>query len=567
MTWQLASFALLAAALAVGFAWYERSRPPAKLVALVATLAALAALGRVAFAALPNVKPTTDIVLIAGYALGAGPGFAVGALSALSSNFFFGQGPWTPWEMAAWGGAGLAGALLARATAGRIGRVPLAAACGIVGLAFGAFMDFGDWVSYSDHSSGWYLARAGTSLPFNVAHAVGNVVFALAFGPALLRALARFRQRLEVRWRRAPAHAGVAAGAVLALAVVLMLAGGANARAASPATYLARAQSSDGGFGAAPGRGSSQLYSGWAALGLAASGRNPLDVKRGGRSVIDYIRGGLGGLNDTGEIERTILVLRSAGVSPTSFGGRDLRAALLRHRKGNGSFDDEVNLTAFGILALRASGDGPSASRVGAASRWLTGQQNGDGGFNFAGRGGVSGIDDTGGPIQALVAAGKRRTRAVDRAVAFLRRQQNRDGGLPLTPGGASNAQSTAWAVQGLVAAGRDPDGVRRGGRSPLGYLRSLTSPDGNVRYSRTSAQTPVWVTAQALTALARKPFPLGRVPRKRVRAAHGASAGGATKRSARAGGAGAGGVAQGPWLTAATVAGLGIGLLLAPLR
>ena len=80
MTWQLASFALLACALAAGFGWYERARPPARLVALVATLAALGALGRVAFGALPNVKPLTDIAIISGFALGAGPGFAVGAL-------------------------------------------------------------------------------------------------------------------------------------------------------------------------------------------------------------------------------------------------------------------------------------------------------------------------------------------------------------------------------------------------------------------------------------------------------------------------------------------------------
>ena len=76
------------------------------MIALVATLAAFAALGRIAFAAVPNVKPTTDIVLISGYALGGGPGFAVGALAGLTSNFFFGQGPWTPWQMAAWGATG-----------------------------------------------------------------------------------------------------------------------------------------------------------------------------------------------------------------------------------------------------------------------------------------------------------------------------------------------------------------------------------------------------------------------------------------------------------------------------
>ena len=99
-----------ALALAAGFAWYERSHPSARVLALVATLAALAALGRIAFAPLPNVKPTTDIVLLTGYVLGGAPGFAVGAVAALASNLFFGQGPWTPWQMVGWGGAGLFGA-------------------------------------------------------------------------------------------------------------------------------------------------------------------------------------------------------------------------------------------------------------------------------------------------------------------------------------------------------------------------------------------------------------------------------------------------------------------------
>ena len=101
MSWELASFLILGAVLLGGFAWYERSRPPAQVVALVAALAALAIAGRIAFAAFPNVKPTTDIVVFAGYALGGAPGFAVGALAALVSNFWFGQGPWTPWQMAA----------------------------------------------------------------------------------------------------------------------------------------------------------------------------------------------------------------------------------------------------------------------------------------------------------------------------------------------------------------------------------------------------------------------------------------------------------------------------------
>ena len=106
MTWILASSLLLGAALVAGFAWYERTHPTTRVLALVATLAALAALGRVAFAPLPNVKPTTDIVLIAGYVLGGAPGFMVGAVAALASNLFFGQGPWTPWQMVGWGAVG-----------------------------------------------------------------------------------------------------------------------------------------------------------------------------------------------------------------------------------------------------------------------------------------------------------------------------------------------------------------------------------------------------------------------------------------------------------------------------
>ena len=113
MSWELASFLILGAVLLAGFAWYERSRPPSQVVALVAALAALAIAGRIAFAAFPNVKPTTDIVIFAGYALGPAPGFAVGALTALVSNFWFGQGPWTPWQMAGWGLCGILGAALA----------------------------------------------------------------------------------------------------------------------------------------------------------------------------------------------------------------------------------------------------------------------------------------------------------------------------------------------------------------------------------------------------------------------------------------------------------------------
>jgi energy-coupling factor transport system substrate-specific component len=519
MSWVLASFLVLGLALTAGFGWYERTHPSARVLALVATLAALAALGRIAFAPLPSVKPTTDIVLICGYVLGGAPGFAVGAVAALASNLFFGQGPWTPWQMAGWGGVGLFGAALAQLGRRELGRLALAAACAAAGLAFGAVMNLSLWVTYSgDHTLAKLGAVFATSLPFDVAHALGNAVFCLAFGPALVRALRRFRTRFEVTWRPAPAAAGAA---VTLLALVASLhAPPSTARAAVPArsvAYLERAQNADGGLGPAPGAGSTQMHTGWAALGLAAAGRNPRDVERGGRDMVEYIRGHAAALRgDLGERSRTILALRAAGVTPTRAGGRDLLGELLRAQQDDGSFAGRVNTTAFALLALRAAGRSASDSAVRAGAGFIASQANADGGFNFAGRGGASGADDTGAALQALAAAGRRRSAVVRRAADWLERRQNADGGFALQSG-PSNAQSTAWAVQGLIAAGRAPARVRRGAsRSPLGYLRSLVTASGAIRYSRTSAQTPVWVTAQALTALAGKPFPLRPAPRAR---------------------------------------------------
>jgi len=505
MSWQLGAFAILAVALAGGFAWYERVHPDARVVALVGTLAAFAALGRIAFAAFPNVKPTTDIVLVSGYALGGGPGFAVGALAGLASNFFFGQGPWTPWQMAGWGAAGVIGAGLAVVTARRIGRWPLALVCAVVGFAFTALQDVGDWVTYSDHSVAQLGVYVGKGIGFDFVHAAGCLVFALAFGPALIRSLSRFTMRLGVTWQTA--------APLLAVALVLAPHGSGRADATStPAGYLVAAQNGDGGFGASPGSGSSALYSGWAALGLAAAGENPQDVTRDGHSLIGYVERGADS-SDPGDVERNILVAAAAGLEATSFGGRDLVAELRADLRPNGSVNDQTNWTSFAVLALRAAGVAPPRATL----AWLVRQQDGDGGFNFATRGGLSDVDDTGAALEALAGVGgSAASRARVRAVAYVRGRQDRDGGFPSMPGAGSNAQSTAFGVQGLIAAGVDPGSLhRRGSPSPLDYLRSLIAADGHVRYARSTDQSPVWVTAEAVMALDGRPLPIAAVARR----------------------------------------------------
>jgi len=485
MSWQLASYGLLALALIGGFAWYERTRPDAKIVALVGTLAAFGALGRIAFAALPNVKPTTDIVLVSGFALGGPPGFVVGAVAALASNFFFGQGPWTPWQMLGWGATGVIGAGLATVTRGRIGRWPLAVVCFVVGFGFTALQDTGDWVTYSDHSLGQLGVYVGKGIGFDLIHATGCLLFALAFGPALIRSLKRFRLRLQVQW---------IAPLVLVALIAIPTAIPTRASAASdPVGYLLGAQNRDGGFGSAPGQPSSSLFSGWVAMALAAGGVNPADTRHGGPSLLDYLEATPG--DDPDDLERTILALHAAGAPVGT-----LATELEHDIRASGSVSDQTNLTAFAVLALRAAGVPPPARMI----RWLARQQDSDGGFNFATAGGSSDVDDTGAVLQAL--AGTGHTVAVARAVRFIRSAENRDGGFPSQPGATSNAQSTAFAVQGLIAVGASVS-------APLRYLRSLIAADGHVDYARGVDQTPVWVTAQAEMALAGKPLPVGPVP------------------------------------------------------
>jgi energy-coupling factor transport system substrate-specific component len=535
MSWQLASFAIVAGVLLVGWLAYERSRPSARMVAVVATLAAVAALGRDAFVALPDVKPITAIALVVGYALGPLPGFTVGAIGMLASNMMLGQGPYTPWQMAAWGLVGLAGALLGRVSGRRMGRVGLALSCAVMALVAKEIMNLYTWTLGAVHTPVAFLLIAGQGLPFDITDTVASFLFGFAFGPELARLLGRMRARMDIRWEpsrpaapqptrstvRPPAGAAPLVLAVVALLGIAALSfSSATARASRAASvspeisFLTRAQNTDGGFGGASGQHSSELYSAWVAIGLAAAGRDPLTLTRDGHSVLSALRGEASTLEGAGDYERTILALHACGLPASDFPGTNLVTGLLRERSSDGSFDRLVNITAFAIFALRVAGSSADNQVVKDAGRWLVAQQNSDGGFGFAGRGGGEDVDDTAAALQGVIDAGAQHGGAVvARAVAYLRRAQNPDGGFPQQPGGGSNAQSTAWAVQGLDAAGMNVNAFKRaGGRSPLGYLQSLVAPNGSVRYSRTSAQTPVWVTAQALTALAGKPFPIAPV-------------------------------------------------------
>jgi len=125
----LTSTLIIAQLLIPFFLAFEGRKPQARELVVIAVMCALAVAARVAIP-IPNFKAIYGIVMIAGIAFGPQSGFLVGAVSALSSNFFLSQGPYTPWQMMAYGAGGMLAGFLFRK--GRLPRKPVI--MGIVGF-------------------------------------------------------------------------------------------------------------------------------------------------------------------------------------------------------------------------------------------------------------------------------------------------------------------------------------------------------------------------------------------------------------------------------------------------
>jgi energy-coupling factor transport system substrate-specific component len=190
----LATLLAAAALVVAGVAWFESGPDTTRELALVATLGAAAAAGRVLFAAIPGVQPVTVVAVVAGISLGLRAGAATGAIAAFVSNLFLGQGVWTPQQMLGWAACGAVGALFAPVLRSRYA---LAAVTAVLGFAFSAMMDVWLWYGFLPHTWPALVATVGRGVWFDVSHAVGNVMIALAIGPELRRMLARYGSRLR----------------------------------------------------------------------------------------------------------------------------------------------------------------------------------------------------------------------------------------------------------------------------------------------------------------------------------------------------------------------------------
>ena len=172
--------------------------PQARELVVIAVLCALAVASRAAFIMVPHFKPMTAIIMISAIAFGPQTGFLVGAVSAFASNFIFGQGPWTPWQMMAYGIGGLLAGVVYRK--GWLTRKPLwLAFFGLfaVALVVGPLLDCCTvFTSLTSFTWASVLFVFGQGVPVNLVHGACTFLTLLLFSKPLLEKL----ERIQVKY-------------------------------------------------------------------------------------------------------------------------------------------------------------------------------------------------------------------------------------------------------------------------------------------------------------------------------------------------------------------------------
>lgn len=262
--------------------------------------------------------------------------------------------------------------------------------------------------------------------------------------------------------------------------------------------WIKAQQQADGGFSDGFSEGSSVGATTDAIFAAVSVGE---DVSTwGSPSPLDYLASQAGSLETAGALAKVILAAVATGQNPMDFGGVDLVANLMAlYNEGTGRFEGLVTDHAFAMLALKNAGQDIPPGAVDA----LKALQADDGGWSFDGAS-QSDTNTTALAIQALVAAGEPPTDdAITRALDFLRGQQNEDGGFPYQKpsdfGTETDANSTAWVIQGLLAAGQDLADWNH----PEQALAALQAESGAFSWKASVPGDNFLATAQAVPALA----------------------------------------------------------------
>ncbi len=177
------------------FISFEKKKPSAREVVILACLSAIAVASRAAFYALPTVKPMCAVVIIAAVSLGPQTGFICGVISMFASNFIFGQGPWTPFQMLAMGTVGLAAGLIFYNRKIRDNRILLSLTGGVLSFVlYGLIVDISSvFMMSTDFSFEQIAAIYASGIAYNVSHAITTAVCLFIAGKAVVEKIDRIK--------------------------------------------------------------------------------------------------------------------------------------------------------------------------------------------------------------------------------------------------------------------------------------------------------------------------------------------------------------------------------------
>lgn len=174
---------------------FEHRKPQARELIVIAVLSAIAIAGRAAFFMLPQFKPVVAIVIITGVCFGAESGFLVGSMTGFVSNFFFGQGPNTPWQMFCFGIIGFLAGILYQRGLLRQSKPSLCAFGGLsTFLIYGGIMNFGTFLmSGMPLTAEALTATYAAGIPFDLIHAASSIIFLFILSRPMIEKLERIK--------------------------------------------------------------------------------------------------------------------------------------------------------------------------------------------------------------------------------------------------------------------------------------------------------------------------------------------------------------------------------------
>ena len=191
------SLVVVILAMALFCAGFEKRTVGTRRIIVIAVMTALSILGRFVFAPIPGFKPITAMIVITAIWLGGESGFLVGVLTVVISNFYFGHGPWTPFQMFSFGMIGLLAGFLAKPL--KKSRVALALYGVFAGIVFSCIMDVWSVLWYENgFDPRLYWGALLTAVPYMVSYAVSNVIFLLLLGRPFGEKLERIKIKYGV---------------------------------------------------------------------------------------------------------------------------------------------------------------------------------------------------------------------------------------------------------------------------------------------------------------------------------------------------------------------------------